>query len=80
MPKTQPRAARRRSTSSTSSAHVTGGALRPVEAAAYIGVARRTFDKLVAEGQIDFSRIGAIRVFPKSVLDAYLQRNLVSSK
>jgi excisionase family DNA binding protein len=44
------------------------------EAAAYLGVSTKTIDRMVAAGELESYKVGRLRRFDRSALDAYLDR------
>lgn len=48
--------------------------LSPEEAASYLSISRRTFDRLMYSGEIPYSRVGSLPRVLRADLDAYLAR------
>jgi excisionase family DNA binding protein len=44
------------------------------EAAAYLGVSTKTIDRMVERGELESYKVGRLRRFDRSALDAYLDR------
>jgi excisionase family DNA binding protein len=44
------------------------------EAADYLGVSTKTIDRMVASGALESYKVGRLRRFDRSALDAYLDR------